>query len=91
MFSVRQASSWRFRLLGWDLIAHQAAAATVSLYPSSNIQTVINAKPAGTTYELTAGVYRMQTITPKDGDTFIGQGAAVLNGSRLATRFSQEQ
>lgn len=39
---------------------------------------------------LQAGVYRMQTVVPKNGDSFIGQAGAVLNGSELVTDFSRD-
>ncbi|MGI9072220.1 MAG: right-handed parallel beta-helix repeat-containing protein [Bryobacteraceae bacterium] len=63
---------------------------TIYIYPSENIQTVVNANAAGTTYEITAGVYRLQSVTPKAGDSYIGQTGAILNGSKLATSFSQQ-
>lgn len=68
----------------------QASAATVYVYPSNNLQSVVNAYPSGTTYMLTRGVYRMQSVTPKSGDVYVGQSGAVMNGSRLATSFSQQ-
>jgi parallel beta-helix repeat protein len=69
----------------------EAYASTVYVYPSNNLESVANGNPGGTTYELTPGVYRMQSITAKSGDSFIGQSGAVLNGSRLATSFSQQK
>jgi hypothetical protein len=38
---------------------------------------------------LQGGVFRMQSIVPKDNDTFVAQPGAVLNGSELATSFLQ--
>ncbi|HXJ42457.1 MAG TPA: right-handed parallel beta-helix repeat-containing protein, partial [Bryobacteraceae bacterium] len=60
-----------------------AHAATVNIPPEADIQTVVDANPAGTTYQLAAGVYRMQTVTAKDGDQFIG--ALDQSGNRLTT------
>ena len=68
----------------------QASASTVYVYPSNNLQNVVNGNPSGTTYVLTPGVYRMQSVAPKSGDTYVGQSGAVMNGSTLATSFSQQ-
>jgi parallel beta-helix repeat protein len=64
-------------------------ASTVNISPGTSIQSVVNANPAGTTFVLEPGVYRMQSVTPKNGDSFIGQSGAILNGSQLLTSFSQ--
>jgi len=64
--------------------------ASVSIAPGTSIQTVVNANPAGTTFVLQSGTFRMQSVVPKNGDVFVGQAGAILNGSRLVTSFSQE-
>jgi hypothetical protein len=61
----------------------------VAITPDQTIQSVVSSHPAGTTYCLRAGTYRMQTVTPKTGDKFIGEKGAVLNGSRLLTAFAK--
>jgi hypothetical protein len=57
---------------------------------TTSIQTLVDASPAGTTFTLPAGTCRMQSVTPKDGDVFIGQSGTILNGSTLISTFSQE-
>ena len=52
----------------------------VLIQPGENIQTVVNAHAAGTTFVIKAGVHRRQTIRPKAGMTFIGEPGAVLDG-----------
>src|ERR1700730_7646194 len=69
--------------------AVQVSPATVNIDPSENIQTVVNANPAGSTFVLAAGTYRMQSVTPKSGDIFEGQPGAVLNGSRQLSSFTR--
>jgi hypothetical protein len=69
--------------------AAAALAATVNVSPSEDFQTVVSSNPAGTTFMITPGVYRMQSITPKTGDIFEGQSGAVLNGSRQLTSFTR--
>jgi hypothetical protein len=62
----------------------------VSIDPRDTIQDFVKANPAGTTFVLQPGVYRMQSVIPKNGDIFIGQPGAILNGSNLLTMFSRE-
>jgi len=50
---------------------------------------VVKANPAGSTFFLSAGIYRMQSVTPKDGDSFVGQPGAIMNGSRQLTSFAR--
>ena len=52
----------------------------VVLAPGQDIQAAVNARPAGTTFRLTAGVYRNQHVVPKSGNTFVGDPGAVLDG-----------
>jgi parallel beta-helix repeat protein len=63
-----------------------ALGATVTLSTKDNIQSAVNNNPAGTTFLLQPGTYRGQSVTLlKDGDSFIGQKGADLNGSRILT------
>jgi hypothetical protein len=59
------------------------AASTVLLSPGDNLQVAVNNAPAGTTFVLREGVYRMQEIFAKSGDIFNGEGKVVLNGSQI--------
>jgi hypothetical protein len=65
-----------------------APAGPVVIGAGSDIQTAVNNNPAGTTFYLKAGVYRLQSITPMNGNIFIGETGAVLNGSKLLTSFT---
>ena len=48
------------------------------------IQTFVDKYPeGGTTFILEAGVYRMQSVIPNDGDIFVGENGAVMNGAML--------
>jgi parallel beta-helix repeat protein len=65
------------------------SASTVRLSPGANIQTAVNNNPTGTTFSLAAGTYLYQTVTPKDGDVFVGDAGAILNGGdRAITAFT---
>ncbi len=56
------------------------------LWPGSNIPYLISFQPAGTTYCLRTGVHAITgAITPKRGDTFVGEFGAILDGSGWST------
>jgi parallel beta-helix repeat protein len=76
-------------LLGALLLPAAAAAQVVEIHPGQNIQNVVDGFPQGTTFYLKAGVHRMQTITPRTGDRFIGEAGTVLSGARQITQFSR--
>jgi hypothetical protein len=61
----------------------QTSTGIVTLSPTDNIQQAVNAAPEGTTFALQAGVYRMQSIVPKNSDIFTGTGTVILNGSQV--------
>jgi parallel beta-helix repeat protein len=73
-----------------------ANAATVNIPLDANIQAAVDANPAGTIFQLAAGVYHMQTVTAKDGDQFIGalDGAGnrltILSGAQPLTSFTRD-
>jgi parallel beta-helix repeat protein len=62
----------------------------VSIFPGQSIQTAVDQNPIGTTFIIKAGVHRLQSVTPKTGDTFIGEPGAVLSSARLLTGFTQQ-
>ena len=62
-----------------QLFAH----AVVPLSPGSNIQRAVSAAPEGTVFTLAAGTYRMQSIKPKNGDVFQGQGGVIFSGAQI--------
>ena len=81
-----QSSVWALLSCAATAIWPSGAAASlpsVTLSRGENIQLAVTAAPPGTAFVLLAGVYRMQSIVPKDGDTFTGQGSVVLNGSEV--------
>jgi endo-1,4-beta-xylanase len=83
-----------YRYLGDRAFAHYVRAFTcqgVIVHPGAEIQTVVAAHPAGTTYCFDPGIYRVtQTVAPKEGDKLIGSPGAILNGSRLATNWTRK-
>ncbi len=62
----------------------------ILIQPGENIQAIVDAAPGGSTFRLAAGVHRMQLITPRSFDRFVGEPGAILNGSRLLTSFQRQ-
>ena len=62
----------------------------VSIGTFDDAQQIVDARPAGTTFVVKAGIHQSNfSVQPKSGDTFCGQPGAVLDGGRsLATAFS---
>jgi len=75
------------------LLTHLArvanAACVTTIQPVDNVQADIDACPAGTAFTVMAGMYRMQSVSPKNGDTITGVPGALFNGSQLVTSFSR--
>ncbi len=56
----------------------------VAIPAGAPIQPIVDSHPAGTTFSLTAGTFREQQVTPRDGDVFEGAGpGTVMNGARI--------
>ncbi|MEV0285456.1 MULTISPECIES: right-handed parallel beta-helix repeat-containing protein [unclassified Kribbella] len=63
----------------------------MSVGPSEDVQGVIDAHPAGTTYCLSSGVFRLeQPLTPKKGDSLIGLQGAVVSGAKVLSGWRQD-
>lgn len=70
-----------------------ARAGTVDIKPGADIPNVVSDSPAGTTFIIYPGTYRLtEPIIPKDGDSFTGETAcappttacpAIISGSRV--------
>lgn len=69
--------------------------AQVNINVGDDFETVVNNHPAGTTFLIKAGEHRLQTITARNGDTFLGELGAngnrltVLKGSKILTGFTK--
>lgn len=48
-------------------------------------QTKVTAGAVGDTFVVAAGVHRLQTVTPKNDQQFIGETGAIMKGSKLLT------
>jgi parallel beta-helix repeat protein len=46
----------------------------------AQLQALVNANPSGTEFLVAAGTHRNQRVVPKDGNVFVGEPGAVLDG-----------
>ncbi|MBV8774468.1 MAG: right-handed parallel beta-helix repeat-containing protein [Deltaproteobacteria bacterium] len=69
---------------------YNATGTTLSLSPQDNIQQAVDVSPPGTVFLLRPGIYRDATVTSlKDGDAFIGQSGAIMDGARQLTGWTR--
>ena len=61
-------------------------AGAVNIVPGQSIQPLVDMYPGGTTFCLRTGVHRLtSSITPKTGNTFVGEYGAILDGTGWVT------
>jgi parallel beta-helix repeat protein len=61
-------------------------AGSVDIFPATDIQTVVNIHPNVTTFCLRSGTHSIASpITPKTGNTFIGEYGAIMDGTGWTT------
>ena len=60
-----------------------AAAPTdvVVIAPGEDIQALVDANLPGTSYLLLTGIHHLQSVEPKDGDSFTGERGAAMSGA----------
>ncbi len=63
---------------------------TVIINPGDSIQKAVDTYPEGTTFTIKTGVYRLQQVHPKNGNTFIGEPGAIMSGAKLLSSFTRE-
>jgi parallel beta-helix repeat protein len=57
--------------------------------PEDDLAALAASQPAGTTFVLTPGIHRSESITPRDAQVFIGRPGAVLSGAVVLTGFDR--
>jgi hypothetical protein len=70
--------------------AGDTGAAVVIINPGDDVQRIVDANPAGTTYKFRAGIYREDSVRPKLGDIYEGEPGTILSGARLLTGWVAE-
>jgi parallel beta-helix repeat protein len=86
---VRSRSLGAFAITGLILAGvilttdYNAMGISFRLSPQDNIQKAVEGNAPGTVFLLEPGIYREASVTSlKDGDAFIGQGGAIMDGAR---------
>jgi hypothetical protein len=69
--------------------ASSAEGDPIVLTPGQDIQAIVAGAPEGARFLFEPGVYRQQTIYPKDRQTFTGQDGAILNGAMELTSWTK--
>lgn len=62
----------------------------IPVTPGAPVQAIVDRAGPGAMLCLRNGVYRGQTIRPAPGQSFIGEGRAILNGTVMLTGFRRE-
>ena len=62
----------------------------VVVEPGQNIQEIVSSSPRGTRFHFQPGIYRQQSIFPKDRQEFIGQGGVILSGAMVLGGWTRE-
>ena len=65
--------------------AQQQPGAVILDPSTANIQQIVNSAPEHSTFIFKAGVYKGLSLTPKNGDVFIGLPGTILDGSEVVT------
>jgi len=87
-FRISKRSLGCVLLLSYALVTpSHSRGRVVRIAPDQRIQDFVESFPAGTTFEITAGVHRLESVVPKDGDSFVGEPGAILNGALLLSNF----
>jgi len=75
---------------GVDAAAKACPAGAIAIAPGKSIQAAVDAAPPDARFCIEAGVHRMQSVTPRPGQQFIGQPGAVLDGARVLDSFVRD-
>lgn len=81
---------WRLLTLAYLAAGPNLMAAEVTVQPGDSIQSHVDRNPPGTSFLIKSGLYRLQSIEPKRGDTFRGEKGAVLSGAVVVKPFRKQ-
>ena len=56
---------------------------SVPIKPDDDLAKIVSQYPPHTTFRLAPGIYRLQTVAPKDGQRFIGEKGTIFNGAMV--------
>ncbi|MGA3167953.1 MAG: right-handed parallel beta-helix repeat-containing protein [Terriglobia bacterium] len=58
--------------------------------PHQRIQDLVERSREGTSFLIQAGVHRLESVVPKNGDSFVGEPGAILNGAVVIKAFERQ-
>ena len=65
-------------------------AKTVQVSPEMNVAKLVEASSEGTVFRFAPGIYRRQTVVPKNGQQFIGQPGVIFNGAQILQSWQRQ-
>lgn len=74
-----------FSSLGTSALNFNTALVGVPINVGDTWATVVAANPINTTFVIKSGIHRLQSVTPKAGQKFIGEIGAVMSGAKVIT------
>jgi hypothetical protein len=77
------------RIVGGEGPPGPAGPPPVPISAGSDLQQVVNSHPEGATFLLKAGIHRLQSITPREHQEFIGEPGTILSGARVLTNWQE--
>lgn len=75
---------------GMLLAAGGQGGTPVEIRPGESLAAAVDSHPKDTTFLLRAGIHRMQSARPKNGNLFQGERGAILSGAKLLVSFARE-
>jgi len=71
------------------LFSARPGSAPVVVGPNQRIQDLVERSPEGTSFLIQAGVHRLESVVPKNRDSFVGEPRAILNGAVVIKAFER--
>lgn len=65
-----------------------APVGAIVVNPGNNLASLVGSNPAGTAFWIKAGTHVGQSVAPKDGNQFIGEPGAILDGNKAQFAFA---
>lgn len=75
---------------GTTPISNRSNDTAIGIQPGANLQALIDSSGEGATFRFSPGVYRLQSVKPKNGQRFIGQPGVILSGAQIISQWRQE-
>lgn len=75
---------------GWAWSGTSCPAGAIAIGPDEKIQDAVSNAGEGAKFCLSTGIYRLQDVTPKNGQAFFGQDGTILSGAREIKRFHRD-